>query len=87
MTAQRLDERIQKHEEKLKQLKAQQQALQAREKKKLAEQQRRDDTRRKILLGAYMLKKMGESEFEKQKILAELNEYLVEPRDRRLFEI
>lgn len=87
MTAQRLDERIQKHEEKLKQLKAQQHALQAREKKKLAEQQRSDDTRRKILLGAYMLKKMSESDFEKQKILAELNEYLTEPRDRRLFEI
>ena len=87
MTAQRLDERIQKHEEKLKQLKAQQQALQAREKKKLADQQRSDDTRRKILLGAYMLKKMGDSDFEKQKILAELNEYLTEPRDRRLFEI
>jgi uncharacterized protein (DUF342 family) len=87
MTAQRLDERIQKHEEKLKQLKAQQQALQAREKKKLADQQRSDDTRRKILLGAYMLKKMGDSDFEKQKILAELNEYLVEQRDRRLFEI
>jgi hypothetical protein len=34
-----------------------------------------------------MLKKMSESDFEKQKILAELNEYLVEPRDRRLFEI
>ena len=87
MATQKLDERIQKHEEKLKQLKAQQQALQAREKKKLAEQQRSDDTRRKILLGAYMLKKMGESDFEKQKILAELNEYLTEPRDRRLFEI
>ena len=87
MATQKLDERIQKHEEKLKQLKAQQQALQAREKKKLAEQQRSDDTRRKILLGAYMLKKMGDSDFEKQKILAELNEYLVEPRDRRLFEI
>jgi len=87
MATQKLDERIQKHEEKLKQLKAQQQALQAREKKKLAEQQRSDDTRRKILLGAYMLKKMSESDFEKQKILAELNEYLVEQRDRRLFEI
>ena len=87
MATQKLDERIQKHEEKLKQLKAQQQALQAREKKKLADQQRSDDTRRKILLGAYMLKKMSESDFEKQKILAELNEYLVEPRDRRLFEI
>ena len=87
MATQKLDERIQKHEEKLKQLKAQQQALQAREKKKLAEQQRSDDTRRKLLIGAYMLKKMSESDFEKQKILAELNEYLTEPRDRRLFEI
>ena len=87
MTAQRLDERIQKHEEKLKQLKAQQQALQAREKKKLADQQRSDDTRRKILLGAYMLKKMSESDFEKQKILAELNEYLTEDRDRKLFNL
>lgn len=87
MTAQRLDERIQKHEEKLKQLKAQQQALLAKEKKKLAEQQRSDDTRRKILLGAYMLKKMGENDLEKQKILAELNEYLVEPRDRKLFDL
>ena len=87
MATQTLDERIQKHEEKLKQLKAQQQALQAREKKKLADQQRSDDTRRKIFIGAYMLKKMSESDFEKQKILAELNEYLVEPRDRRLFEI
>ena len=87
MATQKLDERIKKHEERLGQLKAQQHALQAREKKKLAEQQRSDDTRRKILLGAYMLKKMGESDFEKQKILAELNEYLAEPRDRRLFEI
>ena len=87
MATQKLDERIKKHEERLGQLKAQQHALQAREKKKLAEQQRSDDTRRKILLGAYMLKKMSESDFEKQKILAELNEYLVEPRDRRLFEI
>lgn len=87
MATQKLDERIQKHEEKLKQLKAQQQALQAREKKKLAEQQRSDDTRRKILLGAYMLKKMSENDFEKQKILAELNEYLTEDRDRKLFNL
>ena len=87
MATQKLDERIKKHEERLGQLKAQQHALQAREKKKLAEQQRSDDTRRKILLGAYMLKKMSENDFEKQKILAELNEYLVEQRDRRLFEI
>ena len=87
MATQKLDERIKKHEERLGQLKAQQHALQAREKKKLAEQQRSDDTRRKILLGAYMLKKMSENDFEKQKILAELNEYLTEDRDRKLFNL
>ena len=56
----------------------------AREKKKLSEQQRKDNTRRKILLGSYLLKKM-ESEANKEKILAELNEYLTEERDRKLF--
>ena len=87
MIIENIEQKIAKQEERLKQLKAQKQAAISREKKKLSEQQRRDDTRRKILLGAYMLKKMSESDFEKQKILAELNEYLVEPRDRRLFEI
>ena len=47
-------------------------------------QQRKEDTRRKILLGSYLLKKM-EDEAEKQKILAEINEYLTEDRDRKLF--
>lgn len=42
------------------------------------------DTRRKILLGSYLLKKM-ENEANKEKILGELNEYLTEDRDRLLF--
>ena len=79
-----LEQRIAKQEERLKQLKAQKQAVLSREKKKQSEQQRKDDTRRKILLGSMMLKKF-EDEIEKQKILAELNEYLTEDRDRRLF--
>ncbi|MFW2044258.1 mobilization protein, partial [Acinetobacter sp. ULE_I053] len=44
------------------------------------------DTRRKILLGSYLLKKM-EDEAEKQQILSELNEYLKEKRDRDLFNL
>jgi hypothetical protein len=72
--------------ERLKQLKAQKQAVLAREKKKQSEQQRKEDTRRKILLGSYLLKKM-ENEVNKEKILAELNEYLTEDRDRKLFGI
>ena len=85
MTISVLDEKIKKQQERLKQLKAQKQALEAKEKKRIAEQQRKEDTRKKILLGAYLLKKMGESEVNTQRILAELDEYLVEPRDRALF--
>ena len=53
---------------------------------KQEEQDRKNDTRRKILLGSYLLKKM-EDEAEKQKILAGINEYLTEDRDRKLFNL
>ena len=79
-----LNEKIAKQQEKLNQLTAQKQAIEAREKKKATEQQRKDDTRRKILLGSYLLKKM-ENEANKEKILAELSEYLTEDRDKKLF--
>ena len=49
-------------------------------------QERKDDTRRKILLGSYLLKKM-ENEENKEKILAEINEYLTQERDRKLFNL
>jgi hypothetical protein len=84
MKVESLEQQISKQEERLKQLKAQKQAVLAREKKKQSEQQRREETRRKILLGSLALKKM-ENEQEKGKILAELNEYLTEDRDRKLF--
>ena len=84
MKVESLEQQIAKQEERLKQLKAQKQAVLAREKKKATEQQRKEDTRRKILLGSYLLKKM-ENEANKEKILADLNEYLTEDRDRFLF--
>lgn len=80
-----LQQKIEQQSEKLNQLKAQKQAIEAREKQRLSEQQRKDDTRRKILLGAYLLKKMSENKEENTKILADLNEYLTEDRDRVLF--
>ena len=80
------EERLKQQEERLKQLKAQKQAKDAREKKKQSEQHRKEDTRRKILLGSYLLKKM-ENEVNKEKILAELNDYLTENRDRQLFDL
>ena len=81
-----LNEKIAKQEERLKQLKVQKQATIAREKSKQKEQDRKDDTRRKILLGSYLLKKM-ENEENKEKILAEMNEYLTQERDRMLFNL
>ncbi|MFH4113335.1 mobilization protein [Acinetobacter baumannii] len=81
-----LNEKIAKQEERLKQLKVQKQATIAREKAKQKEQDRKDDTRRKILLGSYLLKKM-ENEENKEKILAEMNEYLTQERDRKLLNL
>ena len=81
-----IEKKIEAQLEKLKQLKAQKQAIEARERTKQKEQQRKDDTRRKILLGSYLIKKM-QNEANKEKILAELSEYLVEDRDRKLFSL
>ncbi len=66
-----LDQKIAKQQEKLNQLKAQKQAALAREKAKQKAQERKDDTRRKILLGSFLMKQM-EDEAQKQKILAEI---------------
>ena len=85
-SAENIEKKIEAQFEKLKQLKAQKQAIEARERTKQKEQQRKDDTRRKILLGSYLIKKM-QNEANKEKILAELNEYLTENRDRQLFDL
>ena len=85
-SAENIEKKIDAQLEKLKQLKAQKQAIEARERTKQKEQQRKDDTRRKILLGSYLIKKM-QNEANKEKILAELNEYLTENRDRQLFDL
>ncbi|ENW78794.1 hypothetical protein F908_03013 [Acinetobacter sp. NIPH 284] len=82
-----IEKKIEAQLEKLKQLKAQKQAIEARERTKKKEQERKDDTRRKILLGSYLIKKMNANEANKEKILAELNEYLTEDRDRQLFNL
>ena len=83
-TLETLEQQEKKALEKLQAIKARRQALVNREKAKQKEQERKDETRRKILLGSYLLKKM-EDEAEKQKILAGINEYLTQDRDRKLF--
>ena len=39
------------------------------------------------MLGSYLIKKMNANEANKEKILTELNEYLTEDRDRKLFDL
>ncbi len=58
MSVETFEQKIAKQEERLRQLKAQKQAIAAREKKKNSDRQRKDDTRRKILLGAWVLNKL-----------------------------
>ena len=65
-SAENIEKKIEAQLEKLKQLKAQKQAIEAREKTKQKEQERKDDTRRKILLGSYLIKKM-QNEANKEK--------------------
>ena len=86
-SAENIEKKIEAQLDKLKQLKAQKQAIEERQKTKQKEQERKDDTRRKILLGSYLIKKMNANEANKEKILAELNEYLTEDRDRQLFDL
>lgn len=75
MSVETLEQKIAKQEERLKQLKAQKQAVAAREKKKVSDQQRKDDTRRKILLGAWALNKLKNDESFKQQ-LADFEQFL-----------
>ena len=62
MSVETLGQKIAKQEERLRQLKAQKQAIAAREKKKNSDRQIKDDTRRKILLGAWVLNKLKNDE-------------------------
>ena len=75
MSVETLEQKIAKQEERLRQLKAQKQAIAAREKKKVSDQQRKDDTRRKILLGAWVLNKLKNDESFKQQ-LADFEQFL-----------
>jgi len=82
-----LDSKIKAQEEKLKQLKAQRQAALARERAKEKEQARKEDTRRKILIGSCMLKITGDDEKARAKLITQMDKYLTEERDRKLFNL
>ena len=76
ITSKRLDEL----DKKIKQLQAQKAAEQARVKAK----KKKDDTRRKILVGAYFLEQ-AEKEDSMQALIEKIDPFLKRATDRRLF--
>ena len=80
-----VDERIKLLEEKLKQEKAKKQKLEARKRHIESKAQRAADTRKKILVGAFMLDLMKKNEAAKLKALGQLDQYLTRSDDRALF--
>jgi large subunit ribosomal protein L7/L12 len=80
-----LDERIKLLEDKLKQEKAKKQKIEARKRHLESKEQRALDTRKKILVGAFMLDKMAKNSETKAKVLAQLDQYLIRADDRELF--
>jgi hypothetical protein len=84
MTA-KINERIQMLETKLEQLKVRRQRLEARKKALLSKRQRAADTRRKILVGAIVLAKVEQGEFEQRTLRRWLDKALTRADDRALF--
>ena len=82
-----LEKRIQEQTEKLNQLRAQKQKAQNRLRAKEREQKRKDDTRRKILIGACMMKLAEDNPEANDRMLRQLDRFLTEERDRRLFQL
>lgn len=80
-----IEDRIKAAELKLKQLKEQQQKLEARKRAAESKRQRAADTRRKILIGSMFLDQMDQNEDTKTKMMARLDAYLKRPHDRALF--
>lgn len=83
----KIDERIQKQEEEIKRLKALKRKAESTMKAKERERQRKDDTRRKILIGACMMKLAEENQEANDRMLKQLDKFLTNDRDRSLFDL
>ena len=80
-------ERISALEERLKQLKAQQQKTNARERAKKSRQTRQAETRRKFLVGAVVLAHLERDAIAKTKVRQWLDDSLESVEDRALFDL
>ena len=82
-----IDARIKAQEDKLKQLKAQRQQMEARKRAAAAKITRQRDTRKKVLAGAMVLQMMEGDESTRQRFIQRLEAFLVRNDDRALFDI
>ena len=80
-----IEARIKAQEQKLKQLKAQKQQIEARKRSAAAKITRQQDTRRKVLAGAMILEMMERDENTRQRFMQRFDSYLTRPDDRALF--
>jgi len=77
------NDRIKQLEEKKQQINARIQKLKAQE----SEKKRKQETRRKILLGSWVLNKIERGDWSKEDIWNEMDEYLTKEVDRKLFDL
>jgi len=66
-------------------VKAEIQAAEARQRARQSKAKRVADTRRRILLGAWLLERMKKDETVRARLVAELDAWLTQPNDRALF--
>ena len=83
----KLDDRIVTLEQRLKQLKAQQQQAAQRRRAFESRQSRKEDTRRKILAGAIVLAKIEQGVLDGAMFQKWMDEALTRPDDRALFKL
>ena len=83
----KLDDRIQTLEQRLKQLKAQQQQKAQRRRTFESRQSRKEDTRRKILAGAIVLAKIEQGALDGAVFQKWMDEALTRADDRALFQL
>ncbi len=77
--------RIETLEERLRALKARQNRSAARQRTLTSRRERKEDTRRKILLGAWVLAQVERGELSRERLNAALDRFLTRPDDRALF--
>jgi hypothetical protein len=80
-----ITERIETLEGRLRQLKAKQQRIEARQRSLASRRTRRDDTRRKILVGAIVLAKVDQDVLSESTLRGWLDKALTRSDDRALF--